>query len=144
MKSSSISTSPEPIKDLFREALLAREKSYSRYSGHKVGAAVRTRDGTIFPGCNVENSSYGATVCAERVAVFGAVTAKGPSLEIAEIMVVTDATPPWPPCGMCRQVLAEFGTGFTLHLANPAGMLETYTLEEIFPKAFTPTHMGKQ
>lgn len=144
MKPLSIANSSELIKDLFREALLAREKSYSRYSGHKVGAALKTTDGTLHKGCNVENSSYGATVCAERVAVFAAVAALGPHVQISEVMVVTDATPPWPPCGMCRQVLAEFGKDLTLHLANPAGQLETYRFGDVFPMAFTPAHLGAQ
>src|SRR5690348_9517727 len=92
------------IIELYEKAIQAQKHSYSPYSGCKVGAALRTRGGEIFSGCNVENSSYGATVCAERVAVQKAVSECG-KIEIMEIMVVTDASPPWPPCGLCRQVM---------------------------------------
>ena len=83
---------------LFSAALRARDHAYAPYSGFKVGAALLTREGRIFAGCNVENSTYGATCCAEQVAVHNAVAELG-KLDIAEVLVVTDNTPPWPPCG---------------------------------------------
>ena len=135
-----ISTSSPELKDLYKMALLVREKSYSPYSGHKVGAAILTTDGKIYTGCNVENSSFGATVCAERVAVQKAVSEKG-TITLKAVMVVTSATPPWPPCGMCRQVLGEFGKNFSVHTANTEGNLETYSFQELFPEGFTPAHM---
>ena len=121
-------------------ALLVREKSYSPYSGHKVGAAILTSDGKIYTGCNVENSSFGATVCAERVAIQKAVSEKGVIL-LKSVMVVTQAASHWPPCGMCRQVLAEFGQDFWVHTANTQGRLETYSFQELFPKGFTPNYL---
>ena len=135
-----ISNSSQELKELYKMALLVREKSYSPYSGHKVGAAILTSDGKIYTGCNVENSSFGATVCAERVAVQKAVSEAG-EFTLKAVMVVTSATPPWPPCGMCRQVLAEFGEDFSVHTANPEGILETYSFLELFPKGFKPSHM---
>jgi cytidine deaminase len=130
--------------DLYIAAKTARDHSYSPYSGHKVGAAIRLKSGQIFSGCNVENSSYGATVCAERVAVQKAVSELG-KIEIEEVLVVTDATPPWPPCGLCRQVLAEFISkkDIKLHACNLNGVVETSTFSDIFPQAFTPGHLKK-
>lgn len=130
-------------KELFEAAKSARERSYSPYSGHKVGAAIRMSDGKIFSGCNVENSSYGGTICAERVAIQKAVS-EG-HLKIQEVLVVTASTPPWPPCGMCRQVIAEFAAeaSIALHTANLAGDHESFEFSEIFPRAFTPGHLLK-
>lgn len=137
---SKISSASDDIKNLYKMALLAREKSYSPYSGHKVGAAVRTSDGKIYTGCNIENSSYGATVCAERTAIQKAVSENG-LIAISEIMIVTKADPPWPPCGLCRQVIAEFGKDVTLYTSNVEGRLETFKLEALFPESFTPSHL---
>ncbi len=137
----SISEAPAELKDLYRAALLAREKSYSPYSGYKVGSAIRLQDGTMHTGCNVENSSYGATVCAERVAVQKAVSERGKPT-ILEVMVVTDAQPAWPPCGVCRQVIAEFGGKARVHMANLQGELRTMGLDELLPQAFTPEHLS--
>ncbi len=133
---------PEKLRPLFELARESRKKSYSPYSGHQVGAAIRMSDGTLYGGCNVENSSYGATVCAERVAIQKAVSEGRTSIQ--EILVITDSTPPWPPCGMCRQVIAEFGPRAILHTANLQGKIESFRLEEIFPRAFTPTHLQKK
>lgn len=130
------------LEPLFRLALRSRERSYSPYSGHKVGAAIRMSDGKLYGGCNVENSSYGATVCAERVAIQKAVS-EGRT-RILEVLVVTDSTPPWPPCGMCRQVIAEFGPEARLHTANLEGLVESFQLAEIFPRAFTPEHLTQK
>ena len=142
MKSSRLKSVPAKLKPLFELARKSREISYSPYSGHKVGAAIRTLDGTLYGGCNVENSSYGATVCAERVAIQKAVS-EGRT-RVTDVMVITDATPPWPPCGMCRQVIAEFGANAVLHTANLEGKMESFKLAEIFPRAFTPDHLKKK
>ena len=135
---------PAPLKELYEAARQSREKSHSPYSKQKVGAAIRTQDGRIFGGCNVENSSYGGTVCAERVAIFKAVSEQG-RFKIAEVMVVTDASPPWPPCGLCRQVIAEFGREpdqeVLVHAANLQGEIRSVTFTELFPDAFTPSHL---
>jgi cytidine deaminase len=130
-------------KALFDAARATRLHSYSPYSGHKVGAAIRIRGGRIFGGCNVENSSYGGTVCAERVAVQKAVSELG-AIEIEEVMVVTDSATPWPPCGFCRQVIAEFAKpGTPVHSANLKGKLRSTTVAKIFPEAFTPAFLKK-
>ena len=131
------------IKNLFKLAEKTRKNAYSPYSKIKVGAALRTRKGEVFSGCNVENSSYGATICAERVAIQSAVATIG-HFEIAEIVVVTDANPPWPPCGMCRQVIAEFAKPSTvIHAMNPDGAIVSQKFSELFPNAFTPEHLLK-
>ena len=136
----SISTAPKEIQTLFEKALRARENSYSPYSKCKVGAAITTSDGAIYSGCNVENASYGGTICAERSAILQAVSNQG-ALRIQEIIVVTDASPPWPPCGLCRQVIAEFGTEATLYMANLKGEYNRVKFQEIFPNAFTGSHL---
>lgn len=136
-----ISQAAPQVQELYRQASEARANAYSPYSGHKVGAAIRIIGGQVFTGCNVENSSYGATNCAERVAIQTAVAQKG-KVEIIEVMVVTDANPPWPPCGMCRQVVSEFSKKDTVvYYANLKGDLKTIPLAEIFPQAFTPANL---
>lgn len=142
MKKTGTMKVPARLKRLFDIARRSREISYSPYSGHKVGAAIRTSDGKLYGGCNVENSSYGATVCAERVAIQKAVS-EGRT-RVVEVMVVTDSTPPWPPCGMCRQVIAEFGPDAVLHTANLRGEMESFEFRKIFPNAFTPGHLKKK
>ena len=129
--------------DLYHAAVQVRQHSHSPYSGHQVGAAIRLENGQIFGGCNVENASYGGTVCAERVAIQNAVATLGPSqVRVREVVVVTAASPPWPPCGFCRQVLAEFGTpATTIHAAHAEnGPRDAWskTLGELLPDAFTP------
>jgi cytidine deaminase len=124
---------------LFELALEARNKSYSPYSHAHVGAAVLLENGHTFTGTNIENASYGATVCAERVAIWKAVSETGSAI-IKEITVVTKDG--WPPCGLCRQVLAEFGEPTTLiHVADLKGVQKTWTLKELLPEAFTSTHL---
>ena len=131
-----------PTHELFELASRSRLRSYSPYSKYKVGAALRLADGRAFGGCNVENASYGGAVCAERTAVLKAVSESDGPVEIAEIVVVTDATPPWPPCGFCRQVISEFATPATRIVAsNLQGETTVYTFGEIFPQAFTPAHL---
>ena len=121
----------------------ARLNAYSPYSNAKVGAAVRLKDGRIFGGCNVENSSYGATVCAERGAIQSAVAQVG-KIELEEVLVITDASPAWPPCGMCRQVIAEFSDHAQLHTANLKGEYESFKFEDLQPRAFTPAHLTQK
>lgn len=137
-----IQTSPALVQDLYKLAAAARENSYAPYSGFRVGAAVRLSDGSVFAGCNVENSSFGATICAERSAIVAAVSAKG-TIEVAEVMVVTDATTPWPPCGLCRQVIAEFGPRCIVYAANTAGNLTTFAFEELYAHPFGPEQMHR-
>lgn len=131
----------ETQQKLYEAACIVQRKAHAPYSGALIGAAVLMADGQIFSGCNVENASYGGTVCAERVAIFKAVS-EGTPKTIKEILVVSDAEKPWPPCGFCRQVIAEFANEQTLiHTANLQGKIKTFKFPEIFPEAFTPKHL---
>jgi len=116
---------------LIATAWQARERAYAPYSNFKVGAAVLCADGSIFTGANVENLSFGLTICAERVAISGAVAAGTRRFE--RLAVVADTSTPVSPCGACRQVMAEFGIKMVL-LANRSETLE-FTLEELLPRA---------
>ena len=116
---------------LIKAAWEAREKAYAPYSNFAVGAALLAADGRVFPGCNVENISYGLTNCAERVAI-GAAVAAGVT-KFSAVAVVADTGVPISPCGACRQVLAEFGVPVVI-LANREGSLE-FSLEELLPRA---------
>jgi cytidine deaminase len=135
---------------LYAEAVRSRDNSYSPYSRHKVGAALRLADGRVFGGCNVENSSYGGAICAERTAIVKAVSessgraAGAGRPTVVEILVVTDSTPPWPPCGICRQVLSEFATPETrVHSTNLAGDIESTSFGKLLPNAFTPDFLRR-
>ena len=97
------------MTDLLSLARAAQTRAYAPYSGFHIGAAIRLENGDVFAGCNVENASYGATICAERGAILTAVAASG-HVRVVEVVVASEGNPPWPPCGMCRQVLAEFCT----------------------------------
>ena len=116
-----------------------REKAWAPYSGFAVGAAVLAADGRVFVGCNVENASYGLSICAERNAVAAAVAAG--ARDLTAVAVVTDADPPAPPCGACRQVLAEFGN-LTVVLAGTAGATTVTTVADLLPAPFTPDALG--
>lgn len=121
-------------EELIAVASEARARAYAPYSEFRVGAAV-VAGGQVFTGCNVENASYGLTVCAERVAVFKAVS-EGHQ-ELVACAVVTDISPPAPPCGACRQVLHDFGPGMVMTLANLDGEQVQIPLSELLPHAFT-------
>jgi cytidine deaminase len=121
-------------KELIEKAKRARFKAYAPYSNFKVGAALLTKGGKVYTGANVENSAFGLTVCAERVAVFSAVT-RGDK-DFVKIVVVTDKNPPVTPCGACRQVLSEFAKDLKIVCANLKGKVERYTLKELLPEAF--------
>ncbi|MGZ3782457.1 MAG: cytidine deaminase, partial [Pseudobdellovibrionaceae bacterium] len=141
MTSSAVTSMNETQKKLFEAACVAQKRAHAPYSHAYIGAAVLMSDGSIHNGCNVENASYGGTVCAERVAVFKAVS-EGSAKQILEILVVSDAEKPWPPCGFCRQVIAEFATAKTIiHTANLQGKIISFKFPEIFPEAFTPEHL---
>ncbi len=124
--------------DLLATAAAARHNAHAPYSKYEVGAALLTKDGTVFTGCNVENASYGLTICAERVAV-GAAVAAG-QVKFEAIAIVADDGPAPFPCGACRQVLAEFCTPeLPVYIAG-AGYTdgyETTTLGDLLPNAFT-------
>lgn len=117
-------------------------RAYSPYSKFQVAAAVELDNGQVFGGCNIENASYGGTVCAERVAIWKGLS-EHPGHKIKAILVLTDQEIPWPPCGFCRQVIAEFATPETLiYVANPKGVQKTWKISELLPEAFGPTHLG--
>ena len=117
-------------------ASAAQRNAHAPYSGFHIGAAIRLRSGECFAGCNVENASYGATICAERGAILCAVAALG-QIEIVEVVVVSEGDPPWPPCGMCRQVLAEFCVATCLvHAVNSTGTSRSWRFSELFPSGF--------
>lgn len=121
-------------KELLEAALATRERAYAPYSKFLVGAAVRAESGKIYTGCNIENASYGLTVCAERNALFNAVGAG--ERKFNALCVVGDTEEPISPCGACRQVMAEFKVPCII-LANLLGDVKEYTLEELLPYGFT-------
>ncbi|AEF94712.1 cytidine deaminase [Desulfotomaculum nigrificans CO-1-SRB] len=119
---------------LINMALQAREKAYVPYSKFKVGAALLTREGQVFTGCNVENASYGLTCCAERTAIFKAVSEGYKDFDA--IAIVADVPGYCSPCGACRQVLAEFGGQIKVHMGNLQGNYRTTTVAELLPGYF--------
>ncbi len=120
--------------ELIELAKAAAEKAYAPYSKFRVGAAVLTNSGKIYSGCNVENASFSLTICAERNAVFQAV-AEGHK-DIAAIVIYVDSELSFPPCGACRQVLAEFAHDMPVFIANRKETVET-TLAALLPERFT-------
>lgn len=127
----------EPLTDvnhLCSVAFAARERAYAPYSRFRVGAALLCADGTVVPGCNVENASYGLCLCAERSAVAGAI-AHG-HRDFVAIAIATASSPPSPPCGMCRQVLAEFAVDLQIIMTNPAGERVETTAGDLLPGGF--------
>ena len=121
--------------ELVAAAQAVRQHAYAPASRFHVGAAVRARDGRLFVGCNVENASYGLTICAERAAVCAAVAAG--VREIVAVAVATDLDEPARPCGACRQVLAEFGLGMQVVLVGRTGSRHVVALHELLPDPFT-------
>jgi cytidine deaminase len=120
---------------LMRAARAAMKNAYAPFSHFKVGAAILTARGDIFAGCNVENSSYGLTNCAERTAIFSAVAAKGPGLEIVAVAVTCESDVPCSPCGACRQVIYEFGPDAAVFYRGADGDQES-SIAELLPEGF--------
>ena len=127
------------INALIAAALAVRENAFAPFSKFKVGAAVEDADGEIHTGCNVENATYGLTVCAERVAVFKAIS-EG-ARQFRRIAVAADTEVLTPPCGACRQILWEFCGDIEIVLVNPRGKIETWRLKELFPKPFDVSYL---
>lgn len=124
-----------PASDaLVAAARSARDRALAAYSGFKVGAALETSDGTIVTGCNIENATYGLTICAERVAIFKALS-EG-HREFGRIVVVADTQSPTPPCGPCRQILWEFAGDIEVVLANLNAVTATHRLSDLLPHPF--------
>lgn len=128
-------------KTLIKSAFEAREKSYSPYSNFKVGAALLTREGKVFLGCNVENAGYTSTICAERTAIVKAVSEGYRDFLKIAIVGSKDGTYP---CGVCRQTMREFNKDLEIVIARSESDYEEYTLEEIFPNSFGPDDLDKR
>jgi cytidine deaminase len=133
---------PATWTGLRERAAAAMERAYAPYSGFRVGAALLTVDGTVVEGCSVENASFPAGSCAERVAV-GSAIARG-LREFVALAVVTEATEPTPPCGVCRQVLMEFAPELPVLSATLGGAEARWSVSELLPHAFTPTSLGRR
>lgn len=121
---------------LLKAAREAAKKAYAPYSKFKVGAAILTKQGNIFTGCNVENASYGLTICAERAAVFSAIANEGGNkMKIKAIAVVSDKNITFPPCGACRQVIYEFGLKAEI-IFQGSDDIEIINVTDLLPKGF--------
>jgi cytidine deaminase len=129
------------LDDLAKQALAARERAYAPYSNFRVGAAVLGRSGRVYLGQNVENASYGLSICAERSAIFAMVAAGERALDA--VAVATEAKTPTGPCGACRQVIREFGPGARIVMITTAGAREETTLDALLPRDFGPADLGK-
>lgn len=125
-------------QNLHEEAKKASLNSHSPYSNAKVGSAIVTEDGSVFTGCNVENSSFGGTVCAERVAIWKAVSEGHRKLKKVQVYTKDG----WPPCGLCLQVMTEFSDGdLEITFGDQHGKQTTKKLKEMLTHAFTPEHL---
>ena len=121
-------------RDLIARAVEARDKALAPYSGFKVGAALEVKDGRVFTGCNIENVSYGLSICAERVALWKALS-EG-AKDFARMAIVTEAETLTSPCGACRQLLWEYCGDSPIHLHSLKGLEEEHQLAELFPFPF--------
>ena len=124
---------------LIAAASKVRENAHAKFSNFKVGAALRTASGKIFTGCNIENATYGLTVCAERTAIFKAISEGERRFDA--IAVVTDTDTLTPPCGACRQIIWEFCGDVPVTLANLKGKTETLRMSQLFPKPFDSSNL---
>lgn len=126
--------------DTLRDAAFdVRQKAYAPYSGFRVGAALLAADGRVFVGCNVENASHGAAICAERGALSAAVAAG--CTKLVGLAIATAANTPTPPCGICRQALSEFAPELAVRSYIESGGYAAYTLSELLPQAFGPSQL---
>jgi cytidine deaminase len=125
---------PEELIDLAKQV---RKNAYTPYSHYKVGAALLGKSGKVYTGCNVENASYGHTVCAERTAVLKAVSEGEREFEAVAVVTQNGGSP----CGACRQVLSEFSPELIVYIADKDGEYRTTTLKELLPDSFTPAHL---
>ncbi len=125
--------------DLIAAARQARRNAHATFSNFKVGAALETGNGSIVTGCNVENATYGLTICAERVAMFKAISEGHRTFR--RVAVVADTQIPTPPCGACRQILWEFGGDLEVLIANLRRHIATHRLADLFPLPFDARHL---
>ena len=131
-----------PLDNLRAAALGAMSRAYAPYSNFRVGAALQDKDGRVFIGCNVENASFGGTICAERAALAAALVAGSRTFD--RVVVATEATEPTPPCGVCRQVLVEFAPAIEIISVTAAGQEARWTLDALLPSPFTPHSLTHQ
>ena len=128
----------EEKKSLIEIAAEARRRAYAPYSKYQVGAALRTRSGRLFTGCNIENAAYPTTICAERVAIFKAISEGERDFEVIAVVTANGGSP----CGSCRQVMAEFGLDTIVLIADEKGnLVQETTVSGLLPLAFTPGHL---
>jgi cytidine deaminase len=126
--------SEESLQQLIKTAKSARLRSIAPFSNFLVGAAVKTAEGKVYTGCNVESASYGLTVCAERVAIWKALS-EG-ERQFTELAIVADTEALTPPCGTCRQIIWEFAKNATIVLGNLRGETQVVSIRELLPRAF--------
>jgi cytidine deaminase len=132
----------EDSESLIEAAKRARSQSVAPFSNFQVGAAVKTADGKVYTGCNIESASYGLTVCAERVAIWKALS-EG-ERQFTELAVVADTETLTPPCGTCRQIIWEFARGVTIVFANLNGESEEFQIADLLPRAFDARFLKKK
>jgi cytidine deaminase len=128
------------MTDLVLAAIAARDHAHAPFSKYKVGAALEDESGRVYTGCNVENATYGLTICAERLAVFKAIS--DGARKFKRIAVAADTEVLTPPCGACRQILWEFCGNAELILVNLHGKTETLRLQDLFPRPFDASFLG--
>ncbi|HAX83944.1 MAG TPA: cytidine deaminase [Ruminococcaceae bacterium] len=133
-------------KELCKAAIDAMKNAYVPYSGYKVGAALLTDSKKVYSGCNIENAAYSPTVCAERVAFFNAISSGERNFDAIAVVGGKDGviSGAFPPCGVCRQVMAEFcSPDFAILVVTGADSYKKYSLKELLPEAFTPKNIEK-
>ena len=129
------------MPNLAQIAIAARAHAHAPYSNFRVGVALETSTGEIYTGCNVENSTYGLTICAERVAVVKAISEGARPASFVRIAIAADTPTLTPPCGACRQILAEFAPGAVITLVNLAGLSKSYTIADLLPESFNDSFL---
>ena len=125
---------------LIASAAAARERAYAPYSNFKVGAALKGKSGRVYAGCNVENAAYGPSMCAERTAIFKAVSEGEREFEAIAIVTENGASP----CGSCRQVMMEFAPDMAVIIADTQGRARSTTVRDLLPDGFTPEHLPRR
>jgi cytidine deaminase len=126
--------------ELIASAAAARERAYAPYSNFKVGAALKGKSGRVYTGCNVENAAYGPSMCAERTAIFKAVSEGEREFEAIAVVTENGASP----CGGCRQVMMEFAPAMTVIIADTQGQVRFTTVRDLLPDGFTPEHLPRR